>query len=763
MNFDIVFFSPIYFNMVNISRCHGRQPASYLILVIVALMLISTASGAGLIDQTLTDLRVLYLFDDPQTVDWPTLYYLNETSACRIDLLTVTPGSAFLYETKEIPDKGILFHRFSVNPGDASLLDSVLAVQFRECRPDVVIVGALQPATPVQQLAERIKLIKPVPGSIYGIRKIYRDLSHVADSVIAGPVVTIQRLEMYDRFKDRMQLEIPQLFSSFQTGPQSEQLLTRYELVSERGMSGRSGPDFLFGLEPLRLLPLLDTLLPDGAVKQSFVSRARLFVTFFDAARRTVGARRVDNAMAGHKALLTLAEQVQSEPALNSLPELKPYLNDLAARAQKAVLGEIGMDWEGKIILRDSPHGPRLKFRASLTVNGPEPIELSYVRFIPYWDTTEIILDSMSRKVEPHQSFVREYLVDIDRTRLEAAMPESLLFAAEVVYGSVPMRVSSSIPIWEKPDLKIEFHPDFFFVPPVARIDVDRVVSAMNWKAIITKPRYYHGIVTLNLETPRGLFAGAYKQTWDLGRDRITETVRIPFSVSNLFELGIQKQTITLAVDNRVVATDSAIIRIAACEINDKVTVGLMPDTVGLLEDILRMTNANYRPLTDRTLQTGDLDGYTVIVIGSGALRDYPSFRLVTGRLEDYVRNGGSLVVLGQPGDWPEGSLPVGFVPSSEEMTASDLLNRMPQARLLNETYKISDSNLLAGLQMRRWSQAAVVSPAETIYVTPTGATLLSVSRLGDGQVIFCGLPLVDMISQLNIEAIHLLANILNY
>ncbi|MEW5795333.1 MAG: hypothetical protein AB1772_03135 [Candidatus Zixiibacteriota bacterium] len=744
-----------------------HRPNSYavpcLILTLVAVFASGSTSGVGLIDQALTDLQVLYLFDNPRTIDWPTLYYLNDTYACHVDLLTVTSGNGFYYQTRDVPDKGIAVHRFEIKTNDQSLLDSLIDVQFRSRRPDVVIVGSTEPGSLVQRLGERILRLAPQTGSIYAIRKVYRDVTNVADSTVTGPVVTIQRREMYDRFADRIRLEVSQLYDWFQSEPLAETRLMRYEMIREHGTSGNSGPDFLSGLEPLRLLPLLDTLLAGGAVKESFVNRARLFQTFFDAARRTVGAKRVDNAMAGHKALLALSDQIASEPTLSGLPELKPYLEDLAARAQKAVLGEIGMNWEGTILLRDSPHGPKLKFRASLSVYGPQPIELSYIRFRPYWDTTEIILDSISRKIAPHQSFVREYLVDIERTRLEATMPESLVFAAEVVYGSVPMTVFSSIPIWERPELQIEFQPDFFFVPPVAKIEVDRVVSAMNWKAVITKPRYYHGTVTLNLETPRGLFAGAYKQTWELDKDRISETVRIPFSVSNLFELGIQPQTITLAVDGRVVATDTAIIRIAACEIDDKVAVGLMPDTTGILEDILRMAGANYRPLTDRTYQTGDLDAYTVILVGSGALRQFPSFRTITGRLEEYLRHGGSLVVLGQPSDWPEGALPVSFVPSAEQVAALELLNRIPEARLLSAPYVISDNNLLAWLQMRRKVAAAVVSPAEAVYVTPTGATLLSVTRLDEGQIIFCGLPLVEMISQLNIEAIHLLANILNY
>ena len=57
---------------------------------------------------------------------------------------------------------------------------------------------------------------------------------------------------------------------------------------------------------------------------------------------------------------------------LRAIDEFRPYLDGLIARARDAVLYEIGMDWEGHIILRDSPHGPRLKFRASLSANGPE-------------------------------------------------------------------------------------------------------------------------------------------------------------------------------------------------------------------------------------------------------------------------------------------------------------------------------------------------------------------------------------------------------
>jgi hypothetical protein len=734
----------------------------YLILTAMTGLIPHRAEASDPLSQALTDLQVLYLFEDPEAIDWPTLFYLSEESACRIDLLTITASSGFYYQTSEIAGKAIHLHQYFVKPDDSLLLDSVLNVQFRVRQPDLLIIGA-DPGPLLSALAQRIQQMPPRPGSIFGLRKIYRYADPATASASGGPSVTVGWSEMYNRYQDRMRLEIPQLYPWLQINKLNDVRLMRYELVSRRTELTQPDPDFLSGLKSLRLLPLFDTLLVEGAVKRSFISRARMYMTFFEGARRTVGARRVDNIIAGYKALLALGDQIGSSDKLAAIADIEPYLVRLTHRAQVAVLKEIGMDWQGSIILRDSPHGPKLKFNASLTVNGPRTIELSYVRFEPYWDTMAIVLDSVSRKVAPHQSFAREYPVEIDRSRLEATMSESLTFVAEIYYGAVPLTVRSAIPIWERPELQVEFHPKFFFVPPVARLEVDKVVAGMNWKAVITKPRYYHGTVTLALETPRGVFAGAYRQNLPVEKGRVSETIRIPFSVSNLFELGVQRQTISLLVDGREVASDSGLIRIAACAIDDKVTIGLMPDSTGTLEDILRMTSANYRPLTDRSLKTGDLEAYTVILIGSGALRDYPSFPIIRGRVEEYIRHGGSLVIFGQPTDWPEGALPVGLAPSIERLTGDELLNRIPEARLLSQPYAISDGNLLAWMNARSRVGAAVVTPAERVYVTPTGATVLSVSRLGEGQVIFCGLPLVEMISHLNIEAIHLLANILNY
>ncbi|MBU0984655.1 MAG: hypothetical protein KKA42_12335, partial [candidate division Zixibacteria bacterium] len=625
--------------------CGRLIPAALVVLLAVT----ASVGAADLTSRTLSDVQVLYIYQQPESIDWPTLYYLNDAHNARVDLLTLGNGDGYRLETDEIPDREIFLNRLLFDSRDSTLLDSALIRLFEQRLPDVVILGETGSQNGYPLLEQRLTELAARPSPIWAIRRMFR----LADDVPAAGATNINRFELFQRYRTRMLAEIPTLFSWWQNEYAGQRKIVRYNLTYDGNPAVTTVPDFLTGMDQLRLIPLFESQLDDGAVRNSLVNRARNFISFFSLAQGAQGVQKIDYLITGYKQLMTLADQAASDSRLTSLDGFRSYLNRLTDRAQKAVLTEMGMDWNGKIVLRDSPHGPRLKFRAALSVNGPKEIELSYVRFHPYWGDPVMVLDSVSHIVQPHQSFVQEYLVDIDRDRLEAQMPESLLFTANIVYGTVPLTLQSALPIWERPDLKVEFQPDFHFVAPQARVNVDKVVSSMNWKVIITKAMHYHGTARLDLVTPRGVFAGAYRQTIPLEKGRRTETVRIPFSISNLFELGIHEQSVTLSIEGRVAAADTGIIRVAACDIPDTISIGFLPDTTGMLEDILRMTRAKFRPITDRALQTGDLDAYDVIVVGTGALRANPSFSKVKGRLEDYLRYGGSLVILGQPSDWP--------------------------------------------------------------------------------------------------------------
>jgi len=739
----------------------------YLIAFIFILMTLSVCGRAAafdLVGYALSDLRVLYLYETPEEIDWPTLYYLNDKYSCRIDLLTVRPGGVFHYDKKSVKNREMYLNKYYVDDSRSDFTDSMFAAHFEIRRPDIVIFANRGKDKIYKECRNYLNHLPFDSSSLFNISKIYQFTVQTEIEQAPPGAVFVNRHELLEKYRHRIELEVPVLFPYFSLDNYTVgERLGRYDLLSSLIDEKIPAPDFTSGLPGIRLVDVLDSLLTDGAIKKAFIRKAKNAISFLNASQNSVGRKRSENIITGYKELIYLSHQSQSEGVLAEVADYAPYLKRLLYKAQSATLYEIGMDWDGRVILRDSPHGPKLKFRADLAVNGSEEIELAYIKYKPYWDTIVVALDSTSRKIKPHQSFIREYIVDIDPVYLESQQPESLSFTADIIYGKIQMPIVTTVPVRQKANLKIAFEPRFHFVQPTARLDVDRVVSSLNWKAIISKPVSFDGQVKVHLETPRGVFAGAYKTEWDLEKGTLSQTLRIPFSVSNLFEMGIHPQIISLIVNDRLVSADTGLIRIASCQIADTLKIGYLPDSTGLLEEILRMTNAAFQPLTDRSLLTGDLDAYNVIIIGSGAFRNYPSLRVIKERIIEYLRYGGSLVILGQPYDWPEGILPVTFNPAAEAVQNEQITNRIPEARLLSQPHKISENGLLSFFKYKQQVASAVVMPSERIFVTPSGGTLLSVSRLGEGQIIYTGLPLIEMISKLNIEAIHLLANILNY
>ncbi|MDZ4723767.1 MAG: hypothetical protein SGI97_07680 [candidate division Zixibacteria bacterium] len=725
----------------------------------MAAVLFTQNAYADAIRYALSDIRVLYVYDQPADIDWPVLYYLNEEYGATIYLVRVGSGQNSGVSTSKIPDKEIFHHTYTINENvsAAASYDSLLSSIFRPRPPDIVLFSVNTNAPIIQAIRTKTERV----NTIFSTSKIYEQLD-VSDSIKpAGIVINLAEFEL--RYRERMISEIPQLKLADDAAGVENRRTSRYQFMESGNQILPSGPDFLSGMSTFRLVSLLDTLLKDDGVKEVAIRQARNYISLMSHADKAAGLTRVTSSVKGYKELLALQEQILTDAKISKHQEFIGYLSSLVAKAERAVQAEVGLSYSGEIVLRDSPDGPVVKLISALSVTGPTEVELSTIRFHPYWDSSIVVLDSVPRTVTPHQTFVREYLVDIDPSRLQSSMPESLKFSAELVYLQIPLTVFSTRPLFVTPELSIQFVPSFSFVDPVARINVDKVVSPLHWRVMLTKPPKFSGRVKLTLETPTGLFAGAYKQDIMLEKGSVYESIDIPFSVSNLFALGIQQGVITLTADNRNVSTDTGLIRIAECAINPTRKIAFLPDSLGLLEDILRMTDAGFQPLTDRGLLTADLDAYSVIAIGSGAIRDYPSLELVSDRITDFVHAGGTLLIFGQSEELPRGLLPFSFAPSPERPSSANIRNRLPEAALLTKPNMIVDKILYSGFSGKTLMSAARLSPAEVIYATESGAALLAVSRLGNGQVIYCGLPLLEMISQLNIEAIHLLSNILNY
>jgi hypothetical protein len=710
-----------------------------------------------LIDYALSDVRVLYLYDDDHTIDWPTLYYLNDEHACRIDLVTLEHHTQFHASTTALPDREFYRHHFYV-PDDSGAINLVTDHLFDQRRPDLIIFGAASDRAASDALRRHLMPLAPSDSLLFNSVRILEQSDGEIDPLEQAGLVVLNAREAARRHRDRMDREIPKLAGRYYTDEIGVGILSHYRPVISR-LSGAAGErDFLAGIGSNRLVGIIDSLEAEGPRKSTLLKQSRQYLADFEAAGRSEGRERVDLLVNGYHALLDLQAAAEG-----SSDRLGAYLRRTVHRAERAAVDAVGLTWEGRISLRDSPHGPKAKVVAALSVNGPSDVTMASVSFQPPGEAAPVLLDSVPRTIVPHQSYVRQYLVDVDPDRLETDQPDSLTFVTVVRYGRTPLRMSHSLPLRPVPSLQVRFDPGFIFVPPVARLEVDRIVSSMAWNLVITKPPDLSGDVHIKLETPRGVFAGAYRTDLSLDEGSIRRMVRIPFSVSNLFEQGIHYPTVSLVVDGQVAAADTGRMRIAKCTVGESRTIAFLPDSAGLLEDCLNLTKARMRPLTRRGLMTANLSAYEVILIGSGAAETYRELPDARDRLEDYIREGGSLVTFGQDYRWPKDVLPFILVPSPETVSASEIENSIVNAIILSRPHRIAVDDLLAGLDHRRQVAAAVVSPSEVVFKTPSGAVLLSVSRLGRGQLIYCGLPLFEMIAELNLQAIHLFANILNY
>ncbi|MCH8027629.1 MAG: hypothetical protein IID63_05845 [candidate division Zixibacteria bacterium] len=718
-------------------------------------------SGGTAVDYALCDVRVACFVQSTEEIDWPTLYYLNDNFGCRIDIILIKQRPKFQIETESLADKHLYLHRVYLSTNAPISVDDAVRGLFINQKPDLLLFESSFDELSIDRWIKSIKELNSSNMDLFVLSKAFKRVKYGSKEKREQIIVNAQ--EFSKRFESRMNVEIRKLLGRRFSLSSDYDRLNYYQRIKIDGANKTAGTGFLSGIDILRLPQVAEVALPVGPIRKTFVLRVNKFVSAFRAARNVKGKEHVAFVVEGYRALYDLTQHASYKQILSSASGLDLYLSEVMAKAEKAALAAVGLSWEGSVILRDTPRGPSLKYRISVVVDGPFEITLSKISFHPYWDTTEVILNKDDKTILPHQSFVREYYVEIDQKYLDSHQPDSLRFTAELAYSKIPLTISDVVPVWESPDLNIQFLPDFYFLPPVARLNIDRVVESLNWQVVISKPHDFEGTVKIDLKTPKGMFAGAYKQEIDLQSATTSNTIRIPFTISNLFELGIQIVRVSLIVDGQVVAADSGRIRVAQCHIADTVKIGFLPDSSGSLEDILRMTNATFQPITDRTLLVGNLNAYNVIAIGSQAYRNYSSFRKVRDRFEDYIRAGGSIVVFGQNQNWPIKSLPAAIVPTTELVTKETLKNQIPGARILSRPYKITETNLLSLFYKPVEVASAIVTPAERVYVTASGATLLSVSRLGQGQIIYCGLPLLEMIAKLNIDSIHLFANILNY
>jgi hypothetical protein len=105
----------------------------------------------------------------------------------------------------------------------------------------------------------------------------------------------------------------------------------------------------------------------------------------------------------------------------------------------------------------------------------------------------------------------------------------------------------------------------------------------------------------------------------------------------------------------------------------------------------------------------------------------------------------------------------VSIISTAARLSKDSLSILKDKHALFSTKYKIEQKGLLGGIHTGHVSYPAVVFPCEKIIKSDNNTTVLSVTKLGKGRLIYCGLPLPELIRELDVDAIKLYSNLIHY
>jgi LmbE family N-acetylglucosaminyl deacetylase len=200
--------------------------------------------------------------------------------------------------------------------------------------------------------------------------------------------------------------------------------------------------------------------------------------------------------------------------------------------------------------------------------------------------------------------------------------------------------------------------------------------------------------------------------------------------------------------------------------------VGVVRSFDNSLENALREMGVRHTPLTDEELEKGDLSAWHTILIDIRAYLVREGLRKANGRLLDYVRNGGHLVVMYQrEQEWKPEYAPFPFTISRQRITREDA-----RVEMLDSTHLLlrSPNRITAGDWQGWMQERAVYMPADV----PLAYTRLLAShdpdekeldtgylftRFGKGSYLYTSFVWYRQLKELHPGAFRCFANMISY
>jgi hypothetical protein len=734
-----------------------KSPKYNLWLYLFLIIILAGATAVADSNALLTDIDILYIYDQSSRLDWPLIHYLAIENGCHIALATVRSGPIYKQILLSSEKYNLSGSKFFVPDTTAVYRDSIIAALWGEYPPDMVFFSGKFESPELAAVADSLLNIPFDSSRIFGAKKYFR------------------RVEQKDgwnawfnarQYMDEYHREIILMARSIAEPPpdrSSIESYTSYSLIKAEKESYLKSPSFLFGIEKLKFDRIIEKNI-ESALRQSVFKRQREnYVTHLKKAILQQGQDKIESLLEAMTELKKIRQSYYYQLGrVDSTALLAKYIEKTSASLQAAIFLEAGIDYNGAVVIRDTPEGRRLKFNSTINNDGSLNLKAGWVELKAPWAESTIVIDSVWTDVGPNNSLVRQYTIDVDAEKLKSISNQSLEFIGRVRYSGTEVEFTYQAGVYEASSLTVEFIPDFLMVKPFDGLNIDRLVEPTSLKAMIKKPSDYSGKVQVDIDAPPGILAGAFRTELNLEKGQRAMEIEIPLVVTKSIGDRIQRLTLRILKDGQLLASSVAMIRAIKFEIPHRAKLALLPDRTGLLEDILIETGADYRTISERFLSTGNFDHYDAVIFGTECFKNYQELEIVRDKIKQYLDYGGTVVVFGQPDSWRDDLLPVSIISYPARLSKTDIEIRQKDHALFKAKYKLNPADFIDGITGDYTSYPAVVFPGKRI-VSFGKTSLLSVSHFGNGRFIYCGLPLLQMIKELDPQAARLFSNLMYY
>lgn len=745
------------FSKLSIFDLMSPRKVALRILLLLTMLSIGYPTNAN-VENLLTDIKVVYLYDQKDDIDWPLIYYLGIENGCHIDLATIKAGPVYKHLPSISKTYNLTSSRFYVPDTTRSFLDSTVRDLYGEYFPDIVILPESSDRPEMLAFEDYLMNIEYDTASVFNIKKYFRRAEKGGTRSLY-----LNARQYYNNHYDEI-AGMAQAISEKLPTINPTEVYSIYNLARSNITPHQDSPSFLSGIERFKFNRIMEKYIESDIKRTALRLNRNKYLRHLNNAMQQSGLARIESLIAAMDELMKIKQTYHYQiGAVDSDSPVTKYIERAIGSLSSAIFHEAEIDYDGRIVIRETAGGRKLKFISEINNNGLLRVKAGRLEFIPYWSDTSILIDSNWVEILPNNAMIREYTIDVDPKRLETIVTESLEFKGQVQYlgNSVDFRYGASS--YEKSAFSVEFVPDFLIIKPFSKLQVDRLVEPASLKAILRKPVDFTGKVQIDVVAPPSILAGAYKKEIELATGVRAVELKIPLVATRSMGSGKHEVVINIVDNGKILASDIACIRQAEHNIPARTKIALLQDVNGLLEDILIETGANYKILSDRFLKVGEFGLYDVLLLGTGCFTNYESLEVVYDKIKKYMESGGHVIVFGQTDDWPDDLLPVSIVSASRRVSEEELGVRDRDHPIFKRKYKIEMAGLLKKICAGRVSYPAIVFPGEKIIEAANSTALLSVTKLGKGWLVYCGLPLLEMIRDLDVEAIELFSNLINY